>query len=191
MSLKVLSRKSKKELLKLCSKIMGLIDCTCRGINPDCPRCYGRGLYDSEVLQNYEIDQKKYLSQVKIKNNKKASKEIIREKLFLLFERNELNVNDFSPLFKHSIEFNDAEIVKFYQLFLVIFNQNTSIWKEARKMEIEYAIKFIDLFTERKIPFKESELYSLELKKKQLGLSKIEFYKIKSIKIKKTETRKN
>ena len=31
---------------------MAIIDCTCLGKNPNCERCFGRGYYDPEIINN-------------------------------------------------------------------------------------------------------------------------------------------
>lgn len=33
---------------------MSIVDCTCKGINPDCERCFGRGYYDTDITSEHK-----------------------------------------------------------------------------------------------------------------------------------------
>ena len=41
---------------------MAIVDCSCRGINPECEKCEGKGYYDTE-----DIDKKPFVTVSKTK----------------------------------------------------------------------------------------------------------------------------
>lgn len=53
---------------------MPLIDCSCRGISPDCPRCGGKGEYDPEKLEQDRSKMIRYVSRYKPKEVRRVEK---------------------------------------------------------------------------------------------------------------------
>lgn len=88
---------------------MEIIDCSCKGINPSCEKCFGRGYYDISTVHNEKLFE-----------NFPIEKPKEKEKTFVE-EIDKLDSKEIELLAKKLIDFIDAKSEKQFDTLLTLF----------------------------------------------------------------------
>ena len=94
---------------------MEIIDCSCKGINPTCEKCFGRGYYDTSLVQD-----DKYFSNIPLDKPREI-------KATFTEEISKLNGDEIESFAEKLIEIIDSKSKKQFQLFSSLFRQK---WKK-------------------------------------------------------------
>ena len=88
---------------------MEIIDCSCKGINPSCEKCFGRGYYDNSTIHN-----EKQFQNYPVEKTKEKEKTFIEE-------IGKLNANEIESLAKKLIEIIDTVSAKQSAILFSLF----------------------------------------------------------------------
>lgn len=96
---------------------MEIFDCSCKGINPSCEKCFGRGYFDLTTLHNY-----KRFENFPIEKRQEKPQEKPIEKVETFIEKiSKLNAVEIGLLAKKLIDIIDLQSEKQSEIFLALF----------------------------------------------------------------------